>query len=172
MYTIGDLVKRFSISRSTLLYYDKIGLLVPSGRSAANYRQYTQADVDRMKQISIYKEAGLSLQAIAEVLESPKQQASTVLEQRLDQLNTEISDLRQQQQWILSLLDKDSLLRSTKTMNKAQWVEILRASSMDDEAMHNWHVAFEKNLPEAHTDFLQLLGIEAGEIAEIKQRSK
>ncbi|MFC1747364.1 MerR family DNA-binding transcriptional regulator [Pseudomonadota bacterium] len=38
MHTIGEVSKRFSISRSTLLYYDAIGLLSPSGRSNANYR--------------------------------------------------------------------------------------------------------------------------------------
>ena len=57
-------------------------------------------------------------------------------------------------------------------MTKARWVEILRASGMDDEAMHQWHVEFERCLPEAHTDFLQSLGIEKEEIANIKIRSK
>ena len=69
MYTIGYLVKNFALSRSTLLYYDKIGLLKPSGRSDANYRLYTQDDVRKMEQIALYKEAGLTLEAIANLLE-------------------------------------------------------------------------------------------------------
>lgn len=61
MYTVGYLVKHFALSRSTLLYYNKIGLLIPSGRSAANYRLYTEADVKKMRQITLFKEAGLAL---------------------------------------------------------------------------------------------------------------
>src|SRR5574344_1987818 len=48
MHTIGQIAKRFALSRSTLLYYDTIGLLSPSGRSQANYRLYTDNDVRRM----------------------------------------------------------------------------------------------------------------------------
>lgn len=172
MYTIGQLVKRFDLSRSTLLYYDKIGLLKPSGRSAANYRLYAQHDLDRMAQIYIYKEAGLALDAIAEILDSPGSQPSKMLEQRLEHLNSEISRLRRQQQLIIRLLGKDSLLRTTKVMNKAQWVKILRASGMDENAMRQWHIEFERDLPEAHTDFLESLGIEQEEIAEIKALSQ
>ncbi|MEN8133472.1 MAG: MerR family DNA-binding transcriptional regulator [Pseudomonadota bacterium] len=47
MFTIGQIGKRFGISRSTLLYYDAIGLLRPSGRSTANYRLYTEDDMLR-----------------------------------------------------------------------------------------------------------------------------
>ena len=57
-------------------------------------------------------------------------------------------------------------------MNKNQWVNILKASGMDEKAMRKWHVQFEKNLPEAHTDFLESLGINPEEIKAIKQWSK
>jgi DNA-binding transcriptional MerR regulator len=172
MFSIGRLVKTFKLSRSTLLYYDKIGLLKPSGRSEANYRLYTQKDIDRMSQISLYKEAGLSLDSIAEVLTSSNNHCAKIMEQRLQNLNDEMSKLRQQQQLILQLLGKNSLLRTAKVMNKKQWVNILRASGMDDKAMRQWHIQFEKNLPEAHTDFLESLGINPEEIKAIKQWSK
>ena len=53
MYTIGQLVKRYGLSRSTLLYYDRIGLLSASARSDANYRLYTDKDLQRMSQIAL-----------------------------------------------------------------------------------------------------------------------
>ena len=40
--TIGQLGRQFGISRSSLIYYDKIGLIKPSARSEANYRLYTK----------------------------------------------------------------------------------------------------------------------------------
>ncbi len=172
MYTIGQLVKEYGLSRSTLLYYDKIGLLKPCGRSDANYRLYTQKDFERMAQISIYKEAGLTLDSIAEVLVCSKNQSSIILEKRLKCLNSEMSSIRQQQQLIIKLLGQTSLLRQCKVMNKQQWVKILKASGMDENAMRQWHIQFEKDLPEAHTDFLESLDIDANEIEQIKRWSK
>lgn len=168
MYTIGQLVKQFDLSRSTLLYYDKIGLLQPSARSAANYRLYTQDDLQRMAQISLYKEAGLSLEVIAQILDEQSNQPTAILEQRLNQLNTEINQLRQQQQLIIELLGKESLLRTARVMDKQQWVGILKASGMDEQAMKQWHIEFERGLPEAHQDFLESLGIGADEIKKIR----
>ncbi len=172
MYTIGQLGKHFGLSRSTLLYYDKISLLTPSGRSDANYRIYTQADFDRMSMISVYRDAGLALDVIGELLAAKGGETTRILERRLNKLNIEISEKRQQQQLIVQLLGRDSLLRSSRVMNKEQWVSILRASGMDDEAMRQWHIEFERDLPEVHRDFLESIGIEAPEIEAIKAWSK
>ena len=38
MQTISQAAKKFKLSRSTLLYYDRIGLLRPTERTAAGYR--------------------------------------------------------------------------------------------------------------------------------------
>lgn len=172
MYKIGQLVKKFGLSRSTLLYYDKIGLLKTTTRSESNYRLYSQEDVDRLTKIVTYKEAGLSLEAIVEILDLSSNESAQILETRLESLNAEIRHLRQQQQRIVQLLGKETLLRSAKVMNKTQWVTILKASGMDEQAMRQWHIEFEKDLPEVHNDFLESLGICAEEIAQIKAWSK
>ncbi len=171
MYKVGDLVKSYKISRSTLLYYDKISLLKPSGRSHSNYRLYTQSDFDRLAQISLYKDAGLALDSIAEILNSSSTNASQILEKRLDNLNKEMGRIRTQQQLIIELLGNDALLRSTKLMNKEQWVNILKGTGLDEDDMRQWHIEFERELPEVHTDFLESLGIESEEIKQIKSWS-
>jgi len=168
MYTIGDLVKEFKISRSTLLYYHKIGLLVPTERTTSNYRLYSQKDYDRMLKIGLYKKAGLSLDDIADLLDSSKGQLSEILEQRLEKLNSEMSRIRQQQRFVLQLLGKNSLLKNSKVMNKEQWVKILKDTGMDEKAMKQWHIEFERNLPEAHSDFLESLGMSREEIEVVK----
>ncbi|MEM7119135.1 MAG: MerR family transcriptional regulator [Chloroflexota bacterium] len=168
MYTIGKLVKEFELSRSTLLYYDRIGLLKPSARTEADYRVYSEQDFNRMSKIALYKKAGLSLEAIAEILDSADDRLSNILEQRLESLNSEMNRIRQQQRFILQLLGKDSLLKNAKAMNTEQWIKILEDSGMDHAAMHQWHVEFERHLPEAHRDFLEALGMSKAEIEAIK----
>ena len=61
-FTVGALGRRFGLSRSALLYYDQIGLLVPSARSSAGYRLYTEEDAQRLERICLFRNAGLALE--------------------------------------------------------------------------------------------------------------
>ncbi len=172
MYTIGQLAKRFGLSRSTLLYYDRIGLLPASTRSASGYRLYTQQAVQRMTHIQTWRDAGLPLETIRSLLASGTEAPVAVLERHLQALNSEISRLRQQQQVIVCLLDSTSALRDSRTMSKQRWVEMLRAAGLDEAGMRKWHSEFEQRSPEAHQDFLESLGIDEVEIALIRQHSR
>jgi len=171
MLTISQLARRYDLSRSTLLYYDKIGLLSPSLRSAANYRLYSEGDVERMERIDVYRRAGLSLKAIRRVLDSGQGAATDLLGARLQALNEEIRGLRRQQQMIVDLLQSEVALRSTRTLDKEGWVAILRATGLSDEDMERWHIEFEKLSPQAHQDFLESLGLEDDEIGRIRKGS-
>jgi DNA-binding transcriptional MerR regulator len=171
VYRISGLARSFGLSRSTLLYYDRIGLLRPSGRTRANYRVYSHADRQRLAQICRYRRTGMSLETIADVLAAPRQKTVNALERRLEALNREIHELRSQQQTIVNLLKDKSLLAGTRVLDKRRWVAVLQAAGLDDAAMGQWHVAFERMSPEAHQDFLESLGIDAAEIAEIRSWS-
>jgi DNA-binding transcriptional MerR regulator len=52
----------------TLHHYDEIGLLTASGRSAAGYRRYADADLDRLQRILFYRELGFGLDQIKNVM--------------------------------------------------------------------------------------------------------
>ena len=167
-YTITRLASLFRLSRSTLLYYDRIGLLRPSNRSTANYRLYSEADRQRLAKICRFREAGLSLGTIGTILSAPRPQVVKALELRLAALNREIHELRAQQRVIVDLLNNPRLLTGARALDKQRWVAVLRAAGMDDAAMWQWHVAFERMSAEAHQDFLESLGINAREIDEIR----
>ncbi len=172
MLTISQLARRFGLSRSTLLYYDSIGLLSPSLRSRANYRLYSEADVERMELVALYRQAGLPLKDIARVLDGDRNAAGGLLAERLRALGQEIRQLRQQQQRIVDLLRNEAALRETRSLDKQGWVAILRATGLSDDDMGRWHVEFERLSPEAHQDFLESLGLGDDEIASIRQGSR
>ena len=67
--TISALARRFGLSRSALLHYDRIGLLSPSGRSLAGYRCYSEADADRLRAIQTFRQAGVPLAGIRALLD-------------------------------------------------------------------------------------------------------
>ncbi len=172
-YTIGQLASAFGMSRSTLLYYDKLGLLSPSSRSGANYRRYSEQDYQRLARIMTFRETGLSLEAIGELLDSGRRSERVeVLEAQLEQLNRDIAQLRRQQQVTLELLASRGINRPTRSMNKRQWVRLLESSGMSEEDMWHWHREFERRMPEAHQDFLESLNIPAEEIRRIRRRAR
>ena len=70
-YRIGELAAIAHVSVRTLHHYDAIGLLVPSDRTPTGYRCYSDADVERLRQILFYRELDFGLDAIAEMLAEP-----------------------------------------------------------------------------------------------------
>ena len=70
--TVGELAEICGVTVRTLHHYDEIGLLVPSARTAAGYRQYDDADIDRLQAILTYRELGLGLDEISAAVDSPE----------------------------------------------------------------------------------------------------
>lgn len=71
MYTVKQLADLAGVSRRTLHYYDEIGLLRPFSTTQTGYRQYDDDALFRLQQILFFREIGLSLSQIKEVLNDP-----------------------------------------------------------------------------------------------------
>jgi len=172
MHTVSKLAQRFGLSRSTLLYYDRIGLLRPSGRSPGDYRLYDDEDCERLEQICQLRQTGLSLKQIGQLLDGKESAPQHILKQRLAELNQEINQLRQQQQAIVRLLGDPSLVHGTRIMTRERWVAILETAGLDEAGRLRWHRQFERQAPEAHQDFLESLGFSPAEIKRIRAASR
>ncbi|MDP6876838.1 MAG: MerR family transcriptional regulator [Alphaproteobacteria bacterium] len=172
MITIRKLGSMFGLSRTALLYYDRIGLLPPSARSRAGYRLYDEAAVARLRQIRAYKNAGLGLAEIADLLQAPARPDLNIFRNRLAELEQQIGELRIQQRAILGLIRKGGGTGPSMAIERDAFVAILRASGMDEGDMQRWHVAFEDNAPEAHHSFLRWLGISEDEALNIRKGAK
>lgn len=78
-YQVKEVAELAGVTVRTLHHYDEIGLLVPSGRSAAGYRLYDDDDLLRLQQIVIGRELGLSLEAIRRSVDDPSFDRRTAL---------------------------------------------------------------------------------------------
>lgn len=170
-FTIGKLANKFKLSRSTLLYYDSIGLLSPAERGTSNYRIYSETDCQRLEAIAIYRQAGLSLQQIKEIVNNPKCNIAARLETKIEEINDEINMLRQQQHFIIQFLQNSQLLERVGIIPKDALVELLQSAGVDERTQWNFHNQFEKKFPEKHEAFLQLLGLNSSQISEIRKWS-
>lgn len=172
MLTIGRLAKRFGLTRSTLLYYDRVGLLSPTGRTSSNYRVYSNEDADRLGRIVTLRRAGVSLNAIGKLLETDSVGLTTILEGRLEMINEDISALRDQQKLIAHLLHDETVLNVTGRIDKNEWIALLSASGLSESDMDQWHAQFERINPGAHQEFLKSLGMGEKEIDQIRARAQ
>lgn len=172
MLTVTQLARRCGVSRTTVLYYESIALLRPALRSAANYREYSEKELQRLQLICAYRNSGLTLEDIRTILDDEKEGAVAVLKRRLVELDREIAALREHQHSILKLLKVDESLWRTEVVTKEKWIAIMRQAGFTQDDMNRWHVQFEKNAPEEHQEFLEFLHIPQDEIARIRNLSR
>jgi DNA-binding transcriptional MerR regulator len=171
--TISALAKGSGLSRSTLLYYDRLGLLMPLRRNRSGYRIYSPVEVDRLEQICLFRQMGIPLKEMKKLLDSSSGNASVeILQRRLRVLNREIANFRKQQRCILEILKQKQLQQGVEMISKERWVDIMRAAGLSDQDMQNWHKQFEKMEPEAHQEFLESLGIKTDEVLKIREWSR
>jgi len=181
MLTVTKLARCCGLSRSTILYYESLGLLRPAFRTGANYREYSEPEVARLRQICAYRDAGLKLADIRVLMESESKnaaknsgrqnQAAAILKRRLLDLDREVAVLREHQQAIARLLSTRVAKWRTEMMTKDKWVSILRSAGFSDDDMHRWHRVFEQTAPDDHQEFLEYLHISADEIKRIRDWS-
>lgn len=170
--SISQLARRFGLSRSTLLYYDRIGLLRAGDRTATGYRCYGGREEQRLRRICELRQTGLALRDIRVMLGDAPGARSNVVARRLAEVAKEIVSLRHQQRLLATLHRKLSRKQLSQLLDKVTWVEMLRQAGMDERAMHRWHSEFEQRAPAEHDQFLASLGIPPEEIAVIRRRSR
>lgn len=85
-YTISKLAKLSGISTRTLRYYDQIKLLSPAKRDENEYRVYGEKEVDQLQQILFYRELGVPLEEIGQILNGPNYDTEKSLNDHLTAL--------------------------------------------------------------------------------------
>ena len=170
--TVTNLARACSLARSSVLYYESIGLLARPRRSAGNYRVYSEKDLDRLRQICTYRDAGLTLADIRSILDAPGGNAAAVLRRRLTELSAGIERMREHQRAIARLLQTTSQFRRLPVVTKEKFTAILRASGFTEEDMRRLHTEFESSAPNEHQEFLEFLHIPVDEIRSIREWSR
>jgi DNA-binding transcriptional MerR regulator len=170
--TVTNLARSCNLARSTVLYYESIGLVKRPRRSAGNYRVYSEKDLERLRQIRTYRDAGLTLADIRSILDAPGSDAAAVLRRRLSELSAGIERLREHQRTIARLLKTTDQFRRLPVVTKEKFTAVLRASGFTEDDMRRLHTEFENNAPNEHQEFLEFLHIPAEEIRSIREWSR
>lgn len=86
MMTVHEVSKLAGVSIRTLQYYDKIGLLHPTGYTDAGYRLYDDTALERLQQILLFRELEFPLKDIKAIMNRPDFDRSKALEQQIELL--------------------------------------------------------------------------------------
>ncbi|MGF1689326.1 MerR family transcriptional regulator [Photobacterium japonica] len=143
MYRISQLADKLGISRTTLLYYEKLGLI--KGRRLDNgYRSYTEHDVQRLTLLQNLQAGGLTLKECQACLETKVERH--MLAERLRLLDEEIAHKQQARQLLAAMLGESSLT--------------------------DWHQTLEQQAPDAHLAWLIKQGFDEKQAMRLKWLSK
>lgn len=85
-YTVQKLSRLAGVSTRTLRYYDEIGILKPARINSSGYRIYGHEEVNKLQQILFYRELGVSLENINEIMTSPNFDSTTALKEHREKL--------------------------------------------------------------------------------------
>jgi len=108
VYTVGEVADLAHVSVRTLHHYDAVGLLVPSRRTNAGYRCYSDADLQRLQQILFYRTLGFGLDDIATMLADPGASADDHLRRQHRLLREQIDHRRD----LLAAIEKEMEARA------------------------------------------------------------
>ena len=107
--TVGEVSTLLGVSVRALHHWDESGLVHPSRRSDAGYRLYCETDIMRIQQVLVYRQTGMSLADIKEVLDEPGADAVTHLRRQRELLQGQVSRLQQMLLSIDTILDMQQL---------------------------------------------------------------
>ncbi|GAA2181344.1 MerR family transcriptional regulator [Brooklawnia cerclae] len=82
---IGEVSRRSGVSSRMLRHYDSMGLVSPSDRTAAGYREYSADDLRRLLEVESLRSLGLSLREIHLALDDPGFTPSVLITDLIEQ---------------------------------------------------------------------------------------
>ncbi|MFC7391639.1 MerR family transcriptional regulator [Scopulibacillus cellulosilyticus] len=111
MYKIGEVAKLANVSKRTVDYYTKMGL-IEAKRFQSNHRYYTEDTINDLQLIMKYKQQHLSLREIIEKVKLKRSIEDDMVYRSVEELSEHMKTLDQdfiKLQTLLKQLDKNQL---------------------------------------------------------------
>ncbi|HET6733412.1 MerR family transcriptional regulator [Mycobacterium sp.] len=128
--TVGAVTTLTGVSVRTLHHYDHIGLVVPSVRTPAGYRGYTDADIERLHLVLVYRSVGLPLDEIRKLLDDADADVMAHLQRQRELLLEQADRLQHTIKAVEELMNAH---REGIQLTAEEQVEIFGTTAFSDE---------------------------------------
>ena len=127
-YTTGEIAKICNVSRRTVQYYDREGIIQPSKISEGGRRIYSNEDLQKFKLVILYKNLGLPLKEIKDVLcsENKYKIITDILTQQNSKLEKQICEMIDLKKKISILLEDLNLNKEVSVLNSDELSKLIR----------------------------------------------
>jgi DNA-binding transcriptional MerR regulator len=86
MHQIGEVAEAVGLSLRTIRYYEEVGVVPPSGRTAGGFRLYTDGDIERLLLVKQMKPLDFSLEEMRDLLQTRDRLAADVTAEERQEL--------------------------------------------------------------------------------------
>lgn len=106
--TIAEVGRQFELTPDTLRYYERIGLIPPVHRTESGIRDYDQTDINWVEFIKCMRDAGVSIETLAEYVSLFQQGDNTAGARKalLVEQRAQLASRIEAMQAVLARLDK------------------------------------------------------------------
>lgn len=131
-YTISQLARAAEVPATTVRYYERIGLVEPDDRNAANYRLYSEESLRKLKFIRAAQAIGFTLDDVKALVSAPTKsntscrEVQSLMEKRLAEVDQQLKALRHVQRVLKASLEK---CRHSEQLDCCHVMETLREKS-------------------------------------------
>ncbi len=128
-YTTSQFAQKAAVTVRTLRFYDKVGLLSPSGYTEAGHRLYSDEDLWNLQQILALKFLGFSLEEIKVCLQTHPER----LQETLATQKAMMREKRSQLDMVIQAIEKAETLLQT---NQGDWesiVNVIQVMQMEQD---------------------------------------
>ena len=145
---ISELARRCGLARSTLLYYEKLGV-IEGVRAANGYRHYDEADLQRLQMVQALQAGGLSLKQCLACLAGEIDKAE--LRARVEELDIELARMQRARDLLADLAGM---------------------SAHSGEEFKAWQLQLQREAPQAYFDWVMRQGFSEKDRYQLQWLSK
>jgi len=158
---VGEVAAATGLTVRTLHHYEEIGLVAPTGRTAAGHRVYGPTALERLYRVSLLRSLGLSLTQVRESLDGGASQLREVITEHVALADDDVARqqrLRSRLVSLLELLDGD---RDPST----DLLAILQDMAVLQPALERRvSILVYADIEAAHAYLVRVFGLGAGEL--------
>ncbi|MGI5241963.1 TIGR03086 family metal-binding protein [Dactylosporangium sp. CA-139066] len=163
LLSIGELAERTGLSVKLIRHWSDIGVVPPTGRSAAGYRRYDARALGRLELARTLRELGLGMAAIRDVLDG-RHSVADVAALHADALEVQMRTLRVQCAVLRSVATRGSTTEELAVMTKLARLSAVQRNAiirrfisdvlgdLDDSGYREGLLAATPSLPDEPTD--------------------